>query len=172
YSFRRKEQRNISKSMLLVDYQLEVTGQQKNSLTIEMRIGSNRPYIIRDIREFLKAYRKEEEYQLNRSFTYEPGIHVFSKEDREMVELLLMCLDQENLFGHTYFGRLENSRALLVPPVISYELLEMLQKTNYTFKHHKYTQTTEITVKTLTDELDFQLDFHPSSDVYSMAFAD
>ena len=172
YSFRRKEQRNISKSMLLVDYQLEVTGQQKNSLTIEMRIGSNRPYIIRDIREFLKAYRKEEEYQLNRSFTYEPGIHVFSKEDREMVELLLMCLDQENLFGHTYFGRLDNPRALLVPPVISDELLEKLQKTNYTFKHHKYAQTTEITVKTLTDELDFQLDFHPSSDVYSMAFAD
>ncbi|GAA0285398.1 SNF2 family DNA or RNA helicase [Gracilibacillus halotolerans] len=172
YSFRRRNNHSVkAKSMLKVEYLLEVTGSPKNALSIEMRIGEHRPYIIRDIREFLKAFQKQEDYRVNQSFTYEPSTHLFPKEDRDMVELLLMCQTQENLFGHTYFGRLDNPRALLVPPVVSDKLLEKLQHTDFIFKNN-YTQSSTIKMKELTDQLDFQLDFHPSSNVYSFEFAD
>src|SRR5699024_8014109 len=98
YTFRNEKETVTSPEMLQTAYVLSLTKTNKMAqyaLSIELKIGKNRPYIIRDIRGFLKAFHKENSFKLNQSFTFNPNMHYFSSKDQAFIDLIQQCYDQE-----------------------------------------------------------------------------
>ncbi|ENH98429.1 non-specific serine/threonine protein kinase [Gracilibacillus halophilus YIM-C55.5] len=127
-------------------------------LTIAMKVGESRPYIVRDIRGFLQAYKNGESFKVNQSFYYTPNHYYFTSNDRMMIEWLMRCYEQEKLFGNLYIHKTEYPRELFISPTISNELLEDVQHTDYTFQHQDKTYPL-IELKEMDDQLLFELDY-------------
>ena len=45
-------------------------------------------YFVRDIESFLEAYFEKNKFQISKKFTYNPYIHVFPEEDKELLEFI------------------------------------------------------------------------------------
>jgi len=60
---------------------------------VELRIGEEKLYIMKDIKGFLKEYGKERAVPFGKNFTYDPNTHKFSGEDQGIIDFLLLLLD-------------------------------------------------------------------------------
>lgn len=148
--------------MLHTSYILSLTKTNKSSqyaLSVELKVGDKRPYIIKDVRGFLKAFQKEESYKLNQSFTYDPHAHFFSSNDRALIEKILQCYDQELMFGNSNLMKMEQPRSLIIPPSILDPFLDKLVNADYIFRLDTQQEFHTIERKALTDQLQFHIDY-------------
>ncbi|MDX8044651.1 DEAD/DEAH box helicase [Gracilibacillus sp. S3-1-1] len=174
HTFRDKREWNESPQPVQTEYVLSLTKANKNAqyaLSIEMKIGDKRAYVIRDIRGFLKALNSMESYKVNQSFTFDPSIHYFSTRDRHMIEMLLTCYEQERLFGNSYVLKLDQPRSMYIPPSLIDQLLEQLVEMNYTFRHVTNKEYQSINVSEMDNQLQFQIDYQ-SSNNYTLEMTD
>ncbi|GAE92739.1 DNA/RNA helicases [Gracilibacillus boraciitolerans JCM 21714] len=162
YTFRDKSQHTESPQVVETEYMLTLTKASKNTqyaLTIEVKMGDKRPYVIRDIRGFLKALNSGESFKINQSFTFYPSVHYFTSKDQHMIEMLLTCYEQERLFGNSYVLKLEQPRSIYIPPSLIDQLLDQLVEMNYIFKQESQKEYPSISVSEMTDQIHFQLDY-------------
>jgi SNF2 family DNA or RNA helicase len=75
---------------------------------IELRLGFDRYYIVKNIKEFLSAIETGEEIEFGKGFTYIPAEHKFKDEDKKIIELLQENYEIEaksnNPGGFYYYG--------------------------------------------------------------------
>ncbi len=91
-------------------------------LTVEMKIGVNRLYVVPNIREFLDsiAYRRSQYF--TKRFTYDPAIHEFAPGDSSLIEILIDINRQQNFYSRSIappysgYNASSASRGLSVPP--------------------------------------------------------
>ena len=105
---------------------------RENLLTVEMKLGPRRVYVVPKIRELLAGIHKEQPYTLSKSFTYDPSEHFFRDHDRAVIQSLWEICDLERMYrslispyGSGYFPNLD--RVLIIPPNIWPNLLPQLQ---------------------------------------------
>jgi SNF2 family DNA or RNA helicase len=159
---------------LTVEYILQLKRTNKNAsyaLTIDIKIGDKRPYVVRDIRSFLKAFIQGEEYKVNTSFVYQPKEHYFRKHDQQFLESLINCYEQEQLFGNSYSIKLELPRSLYIPPSISDQIIEAIPTVDYTFTTVKQQTYQQISFEQMTDQLTFNIDYSQANN-YSLEISD
>ncbi|RBW70986.1 DEAD/DEAH box helicase [Bacillus taeanensis] len=125
--------------------------------TIEMKIGINKCYVVRKIREFLEHIEERQPYFFTNKFTYDPLEHYFKKEDLAVIQKLLAIYQNESTYYQALGSYLDshsanNDRALFVPPLVADQLLETLVGRNFTFECNGYTYTN---IKLLKEEPPF-----------------
>src|SRR5690625_1887075 len=134
HTLRSEKETITTPEMLQTAYVLSLsktTKMAQYALNIELKIGSTRPYIIRDIRGFLKAFQKEESFKLNQSFTFNPNMHYFSSKDQTFLDLIQQCYDQERMFGNSNLMKMEQPRSIIIPPSIIDSFLDHLTESDF-----------------------------------------
>ncbi|MGG5252522.1 SNF2 helicase associated domain-containing protein [Neobacillus sp. SM06] len=134
---------NRPKEPLLVEWICKITKPYytgKPMISIEMKVGLKRPYVVKKIKEFLKTIQAQNQYVFTKNFTYDPTEHKFIEEDEEIIQLLQNALKQEEIYqelqsSHFYYASSTDERYLILSPMIADEVLRLLEKGNVRFEN-------------------------------------
>lgn len=102
---------HLSLKEINIEVKFEFDSSDKNSSSIELKIGEERRYVVKNMREFLKAVITNQEIQFGKNFTFDPVIHGFGKDDKRLVDLLIEIYEvDKRIGGHNngfprYFGQ-------------------------------------------------------------------
>ncbi|WP_406944686.1 SNF2 helicase associated domain-containing protein [Halobacillus sp. SY10] len=96
------------------------------SLGLEMKLGENYPYVIKNIRDLLDHIRKDQAYRITKKFTYDPAEHSFSADDKEILRLLQLAYEQEQFYEQQWNSA--EPKVLKVSPTLATQLLPLLEK--------------------------------------------
>ncbi|WP_377889860.1 DEAD/DEAH box helicase [Alkalihalobacillus sp. R86527] len=104
--------------------------------TVEMKVGVDRLYVVKDIRTFLDAVQSEESLYFTKKFSYEPHEHEFNERDLPLLQLLLAVRRNELVYLSIpdNWGRFTDNRELILPPLTANEFLEELYVQNRTIR--------------------------------------
>lgn len=110
-----------------------------NGLTLELKIGDKRTYVIKKIKEFLNRIKAKESIYFTPNFTYDPAEYYFSAEDQAIIETLQEMVQNEKLYYSisTSFLRAfanDDSREMIIPPMGIDSLLQKLQGRSVQFE--------------------------------------
>jgi superfamily II DNA or RNA helicase len=108
-------------------------------LTIELKIGTKRPYIVKNIGKLLQSIEEKTTCPITTSFAYDPSEQYLSQEDQEILQLIREIWRNEEFFrkqrSYSYWSN-ENERTLLIPPLMADKLLSRLQGRTVTYNDH------------------------------------
>jgi SNF2 family DNA or RNA helicase len=114
---------------------------KKEQFSIEMKIGMQRLYVVKDIRELLHAILNREELKFGKHFTYDPIDHFFLSEDLEIIKLLIEIYQTENLYNRseTYYWQntTKKGKDLFIPPFTVENLLMKLKDRDCQYQHQE-----------------------------------
>jgi SNF2 family DNA or RNA helicase/uncharacterized Zn finger protein len=129
-----KEER--TKQLLMVDWIVKTQQSYSYSvstpfLSIEMRVGQKRTYIVKKIKEFLNAIVHHTQYSFTKSFTYYPTEQMFTATDYEIISLLHEAVKYEETYQQLQSSSYRTSnqqddRGLIIPPMLADQLLSLL----------------------------------------------
>lgn len=136
----------------------------KDHLTLEMKLGPKRIYVLRKIKDLLRAVNKKEPFIFTKTFAYEPLQHAFHTEDMEIIEILQRIVKHEDDYEQfqPVFSMSSGSadgRALKIPSMMVDELLIKLEKVDCHFENGNE-QFDKISVE--TSELPFTMELGKS----------
>ncbi|GGM35259.1 helicase SNF [Paraliobacillus quinghaiensis] len=117
----------LERKALQVEYTVSHRKNPHNAkllLEVELRVGINKLYIIKDIRPFLTHIKKEQPYPVTNTFTYDPIDHFFTEEDQHIINQLIQAYQNEILYDNEY--GLNDKRAIRIPPNSADKLLESI----------------------------------------------
>lgn len=101
------EKENIGKE-LNMEVKLEINPWSEKGSSLQLKIGEDRLYVVRNMREFINSYiGKSQNIEFGKGFTFNPMVHHFNKEDRKIVELIEEIYedDERNYqFEYSYNG--------------------------------------------------------------------
>ncbi|BAU26336.1 SWIM zinc finger protein [Aneurinibacillus soli] len=98
-------------------------------LSIELRAGMKRPYVVKKIGEFLESVAEGSTYTFTSNFTFDSSEQYVSEEDMDVLQLLQEIQENEHFFRSqmSYYGSSDSERSLLIPPLIANRLFSKLQ---------------------------------------------
>jgi SNF2 family DNA or RNA helicase len=93
--------------------------------TLELKVGVNRLYVVKDIRSFLDAVLEDQSYWFTKKFSYEPDEHTFHESDEPLMQILLSIRRNEKVYLDLpdNWGRFTENRELILPPITANEFL-------------------------------------------------
>ncbi|UOQ45835.1 DEAD/DEAH box helicase [Halobacillus salinarum] len=94
------------------------------NLGIELKIGEDYMYVIKNIRQLLQHIKQGQPYRLSKKFSYDPDEHQWSKEDTDLLQLLHKSYEQE-LFYERQWNQ-SDQKILTIPPSLAEEMLSKL----------------------------------------------
>jgi SNF2 family DNA or RNA helicase len=109
-------------------------------LTVQLKIGSGRLYVVKNMYNFLSAFKQQNTLVFSKNFTYDPAIHRPAAEDEAMLRFLLILFNNEQLYKRMlspWFAARAHERMLVIPPDEIEEFLRLLPDGHYIFEHHK-----------------------------------
>jgi superfamily II DNA or RNA helicase len=122
-------------------------------MSLELKIGPKRLYVVKDIPELLKAAEENEAVKFSKLFTYHPADYFFSKEDMSIFSLMAKITqlreDEKETPSYGYFKSVsEKKREFMIPPTYAGEVLALLQTRQVVLDdglevHHDITVTDE-----------------------------
>ncbi|AOM81822.1 putative ATP-dependent helicase [Salisediminibacterium beveridgei] len=94
------------------------------SLAVELKVGEDRLFRVKDIREFLDAVKKGHDLYFTKSFSYEPEHHQFTEQDQELLDVLHIIYENEQFYDATHMYDALKKR-LHIPLAYSEDLLHI-----------------------------------------------
>lgn len=115
---------------LQVEYHLKWN--YSDNLLIELKLGENRCYVVKEAFDLLKAVLQNREYYFTKNFTYRPDEHFILQQDMEIFKLLYSIKNNENIYNSTFFPHSGSAdkRFILIPPLLVKELMKKLVERN------------------------------------------
>ncbi|MGX5634541.1 SNF2 helicase associated domain-containing protein [Bacillus thuringiensis] len=114
-------------------------------LRMEMKVGLDRMYIVRNIKEFIKNINTHFTHTFTKKFTYDPTKHSFSDTDYEIICILQDIVNNESFYRNNYSYYWQESRTtdreVLIPPMMGKEFLSKITQCHLTFVHEQKTYT-------------------------------
>lgn len=140
--------RNPSHEQLQVQYIVELMPSPSSGIdrwfTIQMKVGCERLYVVKNVREFFHSYKNKQPLLFSKKFIYEPNNHQLSDEDTTIFQFLLNILDGEQVYQQLLdpwsTGRI-NKRLITIPPNQVGSFLELLPQGNFLFENEWQSQT-------------------------------
>ncbi|CAH0120925.1 RNA polymerase-associated protein RapA [Paenibacillus sp. CECT 9249] len=114
----------------------------KQFFAIEIKVGPKRLYTVRRIADFLDRVQRRETCALSKSFTYDPEVYCFQKEDDAVIRQLIRISQHDRMYrDHSepypvHAGLAGGESALPVPPVSWESLLPLLVQAPSTQLEH------------------------------------
>ncbi|RWZ55004.1 serine/threonine protein kinase [Halobacillus fulvus] len=117
------------KKTLNIQYSLHVQSVLgTKNLSIEMKLGEDYLYVIKDIRELLEHIQKKQAYRITKKFTYDPSVHILSEEDQHIVNLLQHAHEQESFYEQQW--NYSDKKSLKLAPLLVQQLLPLLEQSD------------------------------------------
>lgn len=97
-------------------------GHRQTAVSVELKAGPKKLYIVQHIRDFLNAVEQRKRYDSSRNFTYDPALHCFKPEDDAVLQLLIRMNRTEKWHRSSpdvfsaYRSRNNADKSLLIPP--------------------------------------------------------
>ncbi|MHA0856422.1 DEAD/DEAH box helicase [Paenibacillus sp. CMAA1364] len=91
---------------------------------IDMKVGINRLFVVKNIRRFLGAIERGEPYTFSKHFTYDPSLHSFTTENDEVIQQLLLVNIHEGMHDQS---SIYSNRSITIPPIYWDKLLQRLE---------------------------------------------
>ncbi|MEW9124406.1 MAG: SNF2 helicase associated domain-containing protein, partial [Thermotaleaceae bacterium] len=129
-------QGNIKKEVQIeINYELEHSYKSMIS-AIDMKLGEERLYVVRNMREFLESIDKESDLEFGKRFIFRPTEHSFSPIDQSIINLLLEIYDGEKMLEglSTSFYRHETAfkgKKVYLSPSQTIRLLSILKNKSF-----------------------------------------
>ncbi|SEA40944.1 Superfamily II DNA or RNA helicase, SNF2 family [Thalassobacillus cyri] len=151
---------------LTVHYQLHIQSTMgKNVLGLEMKLGSNYLYVIKNIQELIDHVLVESPCSITNKFSYRPEEHQLAQSDKEIFGLLQQILIQEQFYKDSYWNHSVDRRRLILPPTFANSLLARLAERNSSLHELKssyeewelHEELPPLTIQVTKDEENFQL---------------
>lgn len=125
----------FAKQLLKVEFYLKstpvLTISGSNYLSIEMKTGVERTYLVKKIKQFLENIEAGESTFFTQKFTYDPTEHYFEEEDLEIIRILQDIVKNEKLYRSSSSWNnpvIQESRELVIPPIAAETLLYKLKE--------------------------------------------
>lgn len=96
--FTKPEQKMVHEELNL-ELELEIFYVRQVYGQLQLKVGQNRLYVVKDLEEFLFAIQADRSLKFGKQFTYDPLLHTFSEEDQKVVDMLQDMLSQYNAFN-------------------------------------------------------------------------
>ncbi|WP_173915636.1 DEAD/DEAH box helicase [Halobacillus sp. Marseille-Q1614] len=129
-TFRDRQESRYSESQkkpLAIQYYLHVQNiLGSKSLSVELKLGEDYPYVIKDIRELLTHIHQHKPYRISKKFTFDPADHLLDARDAAIIQKLYKSYEQE-LFYDRHWNTGEQ-RQLTISPSMAPELLRELSQ--------------------------------------------
>ncbi|MBL4936369.1 DEAD/DEAH box helicase [Clostridium sp. YIM B02515] len=103
------EESYLRELSLEVKYNVEFDDERKS--TIELKVGENKTYVVKNMRDFLSAVdNKDAVIEFGKNFTYDPAVYTFKEEDKNLIDLLLEVYQTDKMIAtnssfHGYWNR-------------------------------------------------------------------
>lgn len=91
------------KSTVKVEYFIELLPYQGMVARMHMKLGTDRMYIVRNLRGFLESLNENKSFKFGKRFTFNPSIHKFSLKDQKIFEKLLEIYELEKGFRDVHY---------------------------------------------------------------------
>ncbi|MBM7703759.1 DEAD/DEAH box helicase [Metabacillus iocasae] len=141
------------------------TRSHETFLMMEIKVGVERTYVVKNIKEFLRKVREQIPHEFTKKFTYDPAEHYFTEEDEHVIDLLQELVKTETFYRNSQLSSWNdvkvNERELIIPSMIAKNLLLKANERPFTFIDHD--QTFEH-IHFLKGELPFSFRFDKSSE--------
>jgi SNF2 family DNA or RNA helicase len=99
-------EKESSRKELNMEIKLEVNSWSDRGSNLQLKIGEDRLYVVRNMREFITSYiGNTQEMEFAKGFTFDPKIHHFNEKDEKIIKLIEEIYedDQRNYeLGYTY----------------------------------------------------------------------
>lgn len=137
----RSTREHLKVEFLLKTYVSTRYSGKKEHFSIEMKMGTKRLYVVKDIRELLNAFFNRKELQFGKHFTFDPVEHAFLLEDLEIIHLLTEIYQTEKLYNSsdTYYWQntTKKGKDLFIPPFAADDLLMKLKERDCQYQHQE-----------------------------------
>lgn len=121
-------------------YKLDEAFNGSPNLTVELKIGVKRVYVVNKIKRFLHSVEQAEEMEFTKNFSYTPALHTIRPEDRAVLQLLIGMKNSEEVYRSNIspygYSDHADSRELLIAPNVWEQLLPWIEKTNSKMEGH------------------------------------
>jgi SNF2 family DNA or RNA helicase len=94
----------IKPEILTLDVELQFKTGYLQTAVLQLKIGLQRLYVVKDIGQFLTALKQGQSIDFGKQFTLEPGRQSFKKEDQDLINML-----QEMSEQHTALAAMQSS---------------------------------------------------------------
>ncbi|MFZ3590559.1 SNF2 helicase associated domain-containing protein [Bacillus sp. DJP31] len=133
----------IEKQPLLVEWicKMNNTINRNTILTLEMKVGNKRTYVVKDIKNFLTAVKEGKQYPFTKNFTFDSTEFTFTEEDQQLIDLLQEAMKYEDMYQslqstyNHYGGSSSDVRAITISPILADRVVENLAKGKVEFQH-------------------------------------
>jgi superfamily II DNA or RNA helicase len=126
-------ERSGEKKPLLVEWSCKAykNYNAKFLLSVEMKVGYHRKYVVKNVKEFLKAIKLQNQLYFAKNFTYDPSEYTFTNKDRELIDLLQEAVQNEEMIksmvpSYYQYGSSGDERAITISPMIADRVIEKL----------------------------------------------
>lgn len=104
--------------------------------SIELKLGVEKNYVVKGMKNFLEAVLREETLQFGKNFTYDPSIHKFNETDEKIIQMFLELreLEEEHKNTYNYYKSYDNSictgKKLFLTDKLVYRFFELAKERN------------------------------------------
>ncbi|MBE1555915.1 DEAD/DEAH box helicase [Sporosarcina limicola] len=120
---------------------MHYNNRKKDVFEIQMKIGEQRLYIVKDIRTLLDNISNKTEMEFGKHFTYSPDDHLFTPEDSDIIDKLIEVHRTESLYNtndYYWASNAKKGKELLIPLYAADDLLFKLQHRNCNFEQQNF----------------------------------
>lgn len=116
---------------------------KKNHFSMELRVGEDRLYVVKSIKEFIKSIRDRSEIYFGKNFSFEPGKHRFSETEKKIIKLAEELYDNEQTANavtpYAYnSASVFRGKKLYLSDATLIRLFEILKNKPFSFKFHDH----------------------------------
>lgn len=124
-----ESQRDLIKLQVIYSFDHEL-GTPTSS--IELRIGTNRLYYIKNIKEFIHSLDHLRPIELGKMFTFDPAVHTFTPHAKKIIALIREMYENEELINsssitYTHTGSFFKGKRLYLSDSVAERLFEILK---------------------------------------------
>jgi superfamily II DNA or RNA helicase len=113
-----------------VEYICRVELGYRNTVSVELKVGVGRLYVVQKIKDFLDKMDKRVPVPFSKLFTFDSNVHAFSQRDEAILGMLLETYRNEQVYremgGSFYSYPYGGDRALYIPPSTMNAMLPLL----------------------------------------------
>ncbi|NFV70195.1 DEAD/DEAH box helicase [Clostridium botulinum] len=101
---------DVDQKDLSVNYKLCIDNRTSNEtyISLEIKVGEDKPYVVKNIRELLEAITKKEEIVFGKNFIFNPYIHRFKEKDEKIINMLLEVYQYDRLSKNINFSNISS----------------------------------------------------------------
>ncbi|MDD7795200.1 DEAD/DEAH box helicase [Clostridium sp. 'White wine YQ'] len=97
--FFKMQRQGLYKQKITLETYVEIEGWYFN---IHFKIGNNKLYVVKGLREFLEAFRNKGTVEFGKEFVFQGNKHTFSKEDKNLIKYLITQMAMEDFLRGSF----------------------------------------------------------------------